>query len=61
MQITYVIPANKSLHFLPVGFLDVFNSDGNTLGQNFSSYSFIHNYADGMLGYVENTTGFAMV
>ena len=57
----FVIPANISLQFSPVGFLDVFNSDGNTLGQNFSSYSFIHNYADGMLGYVEYTTCLAMV
>ena len=47
--------------FLPIGFLNVFNSDRNTLGQNLSSYSLVNNDTNSMFGYIEYTAGFTMV
>ena len=40
---------------------DVFNTDGDTLGQNTTPHPLVDNHANGMFGHVENTTSLAMV
>ena len=55
------IYTSKRVMSLPVGFLDVLNSDWNTLGQNLSSYSLVNDDTNGMFGYIEYTASFTMV